>query len=320
MSPPSESSVLQEFEAFRRSAGFIDVPLRLWVPDEDAVAFAWAGRLHNLVLGGASLRLQEGLLPGRLRGRRVQGSRGCRRQARRWVTEIPTLGPRDFLQMIRAELDGAALAARTDFTGDGRFDLILAIGAASATDAVALVERRFSLNDSSVEHHWLQVVKSAQNQGFGAQVIGALLPLYEALAIDQVRLTAGLSAGGAVWAKFGFVPDPPDWARIQPTIVANIRALLAEEGLPQGLREIGEAAEWLAGQPNPKNLWIISDLAEKQSLGGVKLGSLLLRNVRWRGSLSFADPEAVSRLRDRLKLSGVGSMALDSLAAAASRR
>jgi GNAT superfamily N-acetyltransferase len=221
--------------------------------------------------------------------------------------------------MIRGGLDGAALAARTEFTRHGRFDLILAIGAADSHKALALVERRFSLQDSSVEHHWLRVVKSSQHQGFGAQVIGALLPLYEALAIYEVRLTAGLSAGGAFCGKFGFVPEADEWARIQPTLQANIRAVLAEEGLPAATREMCEAAEWLAGDSDPNNLWLISDLAGQQSVGGVRLGTLLLRNVRWRGSLSFADAEAVNRLRDRLGLSGVGSSALDSLAAAASR-
>jgi hypothetical protein len=42
--------------------------------------------------------------------------------------------------------------------------------------------------------------------------------------------------------------------------------------------------------------------------------------VRWRASLSLADPEAVNRLQYRLALSGVGSEALDSLAAAAARQ
>jgi GNAT superfamily N-acetyltransferase len=253
------------------------------MPDEDAVAFAWAGRIHNVVLGGASLRLREGLLPGWFRGRFVRTPSGCKRQARSWVREIPMLGPADFLH------------------------------------AVALVERRFSLKESSVEHHWLRVVKSAQNQGFGAHVIGALLPLYEVLAIYQVRITAGLSAGGAVWGKFGFVPDPDEWARIQPTIRANIKAVLAEEGLRPEIREACESAAWYADDANPRNLWTINDLAGKQSPGDLKLGTLLLRNVRWRGSLSFADPTAVNRLRDRLTLSGVDLIALDSLAAAASR-
>jgi GNAT superfamily N-acetyltransferase len=318
--PLTESSVLREFETFRHSSGLIDVALRLWVPDDDAVAFAWAGRLHNLALGRAKLRLREGLLPGRFRGRFVQSAKGCRRQARAWVQQLPRLGPTDLLQMIRNGLDGASVAARTEFARDGRFDLILAIGDTETHRAVALVERRFSLQDSSVEHHWLRVVGPSQNQGFGAQIISALLPLYEALAVYQIRITAGLSAGGAVWGKFGFVPDADEWLRIQPTLQANIRAVMAEPRLAPAIREICTAAEWLAGDSDPENLWLISDLAGQQRVGGVRLGTLLLRNVRWRGSLSFADPEAVNRLRDRLRLSGVGSDGLDSLAAAAARR
>jgi len=52
--------VVQEFEGFRHSSGFIAVPWRLWVPDEEEVNFAWVGRLHNLLLGRASRRLRVG--------------------------------------------------------------------------------------------------------------------------------------------------------------------------------------------------------------------------------------------------------------------
>jgi GNAT superfamily N-acetyltransferase len=316
----AESAVLRDFQMFRDSRESIDVPLRLWMPDDDAVAFAWVGRVHNLFLGRTSLPLQAGILPGRLRGRFVQGTRACNAHAKAWVQEIPQLGPNDLLRLIRDGLAGATVAARTDFARDGRFDLILAIGGPGSRTAVALVERRFTLKRASVEHHWLRVVKSSQKQGFGAQIIGALLPLYEALAVYEIRITAGLSAGGAVWGKFGFVPDADEWLRLKPIIQANIRAVMYQEDVSPVVREICEAAQWLASNDDPKNLWIISDLAVKQSLRGEKLGTLLLRNVRWRGSLSMADPEAVNRLRDRLILSGVGSGALDSLAAAAARR
>jgi hypothetical protein len=317
LSVPTESEVFREFEAFREAPDFIEVPLRLWVPDEEAVAFAWTGRLHNLLLGRASLNLREGILPGRFRGRRVRGPAGSIRHSEQWARALPSLGPAELLQMIREGLDDAPIAARTEFARDGRFDLVFAIGEPSSREAVALVERRFSLAEGSVEHHWLRVVQSSQNQGFGAHVIGALLPLYEVLGIYRVRITAGLSAGGAVWGKFGFVPDADEWMRVQPVIRANLKREMAAAGLAPPVREACEAAAWLVEDANPKNLWLISDLAGPQQVGGVKLGTRLLRNVRWRGSLSFADREAVNRLRDRLAVSGVGSTALDSLAAAA---
>jgi GNAT superfamily N-acetyltransferase len=144
-------------------------------------------------------------------------------------------------------LDGVAVAARTEFARDGRFDLILAIGDAETHQAVAPVERRFSLKESSVEHHWLRVVKISQNQGFGAQVIGALLPLYEAFSVYQIRSTAGLSAVGAVWGKFGFVPDADEWLRIQPTLQANIRAVMAEPRVaPRSAQSVPPPSGWPA--------------------------------------------------------------------------
>jgi hypothetical protein len=123
----SESAVLEEFETFRHSAGFIEVPLALWVPDEGAVAFAWLGKLHNLVLGQASLKMREGILPGRLRGRLVRAARERQRHAKRWARDLP-LGPGAVLELIGRGVADAPLAARTHFTRHGRFDLVLAVG------------------------------------------------------------------------------------------------------------------------------------------------------------------------------------------------
>jgi hypothetical protein len=72
-------------------------------------------------------------------------------------------------------------------------------------------------------------------------------------------------------------------ARIQPTIKDNIRAALAQQGLPVDIRKICESAAWCANDAHPKNLWTISDLAGKEEVDGVKLGTVLLRNVRWKG-------------------------------------
>jgi hypothetical protein len=109
--------------------------------------------------------------------------------------------------------------------------------------------RRSQRGPGSVEHHWLRVVKSSQNQGFGAHIIAALLPLYE---VYEIRLTAGSSAGGAVWGKFGFVPDPADWARIRPQIRKNVRSVQAQAGLSPRLYEGCEAAAWLVEDENPR--------------------------------------------------------------------
>jgi GNAT superfamily N-acetyltransferase len=315
---PTESSIAQEFDSLRKTTGFIRVPLHLWGPDQDAVAFAWLGRIIHFVVGRTTRSLREGLAPGRFQGLVTQGTAGCRRQVRRWAQALPSIGPTHLLLMIQNGLE-APLAVRTQFRRDGRFDLVFAVGQAGSHDFLALVERRFSLADSVVEHRWLRVDASSQHRGLAARVIGALLPLYEMLGIYTVRITAGLSAGGAVWGKFGFVPDADDWARICPIIQTNIEAVMLRRDIPPTVYEACEAAAWLVKDADPKNLWLISDLAGTQSVDGVRLGSVLLRSVRWRGSLSFADKEAVNRLRDRFALSGVGSTALDSLAAAASR-
>ena len=314
-----DAQIAAELADLRRMPGIIRVPVHVWFPDDEAVAYARLGRLVRLIAGTRTRGLHAGLAPSRFRGFVSQGSQGRRHQVALWAHELPHVTPNEVFRTLYDGLDGAPLAVRFEFKGDDRFDLVFAIGTPGTADFLALVERRFSLASSTVEHYWMRVDASSQQRGMAARVIGALLPLYELMGVYTVRITAGLSVGGAVWGKFGFVPDVGEWNRMGPLIRVNIREVMLQGTIEPALREACEAADWLAGNPDPKNLWLINDLAADWRVGNERLGSVLLRGLRWKGSLSFSDSEAVNRLRDRLSVSGVSSSALDSLAAAALR-
>lgn len=313
----SKSTVERDFLALRAMDDAIEVPWVLWLPDEDAVAYAWLGGVGRRVFGKRTRRLRGGLEPARFHGLLSRSPMGRNREAGRWVHALPELSPAQLWTFIRAGLDFGPLAVRTEVLPHHHFDLTFAFADRGSEHALALGQRVFSLSERVVEHKWLRVVEPGR--AIAAHVINALLPMYESLGIYTVRITAGLSAGGAVWAKFGFVPDPADWIVVAGTITANVNAVLTQSNiLPADVREACEASLWLAKQADPKNLWIISDLG-RASLEGVRLGTYLLRNVRWKGSLNFADSEAVNRLSDRFQASDVSLTALKSLSIAASR-
>ena len=79
---------------------------------------------------------------------------------------------------------------------------------------------------------------------------------------------------------------------------------------------MADAAAWAHGE-NPKNLWRIMSIGRQHQLSGVRLDKVLLRDLRWKGSLTFSDRIAVKRMRDCFTADGVDCRALDSLEAAA---
>ena len=206
------------------------------------------------------------------------------------------------------------IAFRTSFRAK-RFDLIMVIWELKTNRALALGERRFCLTDSTVEHYWLQVVSGNQGQRIGTRVIAALLPLYLKWGITTVKITAGLSAGGSVWARFGFSPDLSEWLVLRKQIRRNILQLAQSPALPEPISRALTDALMLLESDNPRHLWAISDMAERYN--GARLGSALLRRTRWKGTLDFRDVNAVIRLRDEFKRNQLSFKALDELATAA---
>ena len=68
----------------------------------------------------------------------------------------------------------------------------------------------------------MRVPRDQQAPGMASLMIAALLPIYRRLEIYRITIMAGLSAGAAVWAKFGFVPEFDEWARVGSAIRANV--------------------------------------------------------------------------------------------------
>src|SRR5205814_9047170 len=139
--------------------------------------------------------------------------------------------------------------------------------------------------------------------GIGGRLLCNAVCWYKGLdepKIDRIHITAGLSAGGSVWPKFGFRPvDEEEWIKIHKRIRLNMKKIPSEarkQFQQQTQRDLSVRVESILENPDPSKIWDISDFdyAEKtrniripvsSNSEGHRLGTFLLRGTRWKGVL-----------------------------------
>lgn len=169
--------------------------------------------------------------------------------------------------------------------------------------------RQFKLDKLEVVHAYLAFTEELRGNGFGVAFFKHALPFYRDLGVERICLTAGLSAGGALWGKFGFIPvDFKQWTEVKRTVRINLRKL------PKKAREIyqkeygrnlNEVVETILKEDDPRALWMLHDMDPMKFLRGVAgmdygLSGALLRHSRWKGILLLGDPSAYNRLCEYL--------------------
>lgn len=178
---------------------------------------------------------------------------------------------------------------------------------------LAYARRYWHPQQRHMEHALIAVAASARGGSVGTQILANSIALYRDLDIRTVGLTAGLSAGGAVWPLFGFRPTTRvEWERVKAVIRKNYlrlppEAAQAYEGGPHALRR---AVSAILQDPHTDGIWSVVDLDPSRIAARAgklphSLGAWLLQGSRWKGVLDLQRPEAVARLRnylsDRLK-------------------
>jgi hypothetical protein len=161
--------------------------------------------------------------------------------------------------------------------------------------------RRVSLAGKSAYHDLLYADPSPQGVNVAVEVMKAALVFYEQVRVRRISLSAGLSAGGRLWPKFGFRPvDAYQWQRCAQGVIAN----LARLDVPIQDRWRQTVVDILA-EADPRHIWVLSDLsAPVPARGGHKLGNVLLSGTRWKAVLDLDDSDARARLH--AQLSGAG--------------
>lgn len=141
-------------------------------------------------------------------------------------------------------------------------------------------------------------VKEATNS---AQVIENSFYVYKKLGVTEVYLTAGLSSGGAVWSKFGFVPiSLPEWRSLGVMVrknIASIPAVYLDAYKNATKEDLCSVVEMILARNETEAVWDLNfidqdlDLGDAAiaSLGSHGLSGLLLKDSRWRGVFRLTD-------------------------------
>jgi hypothetical protein len=147
------------------------------------------------------------------------------------------------------------------------------------------ISRRFVFNPKrgeagikSVEHALFDISSGLQGQGLSKKLMVDSMSMYEKMGVDEIHLHAGLSQGGYVWAKYGFVPSETEWKDLASQL--KMRAFSLHGGkIPEGLKSILQSDD-------ARSIWALSDHPD---------GKALLQGTHWTGKLSLENKEAMAR-------------------------
>jgi hypothetical protein len=155
-----------------------------------------------------------------------------------------------------------------------------------------------------VKHELARIVKVSGLPGTnGAQMMENSVKVYNAMGVQAIHLDAGLSAGGAVWSKFGFVPiSSKEWRKVGETVRANLEKVPKAYETGFSVRtgvSLSVVVEAILSKPHPINILQLHTL-DSSSLGqsqqdavfpNARLGGFLLQKSRWRGKLDLTNDE-----------------------------
>lgn len=173
-----------------------------------------------------------------------------------------------------------------------RYWLLLTNG----SQPMAYAQRTLNFPNKSAAHDYLAFVPSAQSNGYGAQILANALSVYSHMGISKITLTAGLSAGSAVWPRLGFAPESEDeWRRLCKRITSNVTKL--NPSVHQAYqsiygRPLVDAIDAVVGDKDPQAIFDLVDIDpgnRAAKLTGLMHGiaGCLLSGGHWRGSLEM---------------------------------
>jgi GNAT superfamily N-acetyltransferase len=168
--------------------------------------------------------------------------------------------------------------------GTGRFELRFSSGG----ERIATATRTFDLNERVVKHAGFSVTPERRGRGLATLLTRNSVDAYREVGITKVTLSAGMDAGGYVWARLGFLPSKDEWRQVRGAVRAKL------ESIPSVPAEAAEAVRYALADDEATAIWEIADLDVEAD--GKRLGRLLLSGTAWEGMLDFCNPDAMDRL------------------------
>ncbi len=286
----------------------IRTSIRLWLPDEQS---AWGNRLKYFfrLIGRKKISIPAGLTFAKLRGILTLGGRPQTVQIDRWPMAFGHIMPTTVLERLTDRLPRPN-AVRAFISRRSAFTCCIVVN--DRETPVACGRRLVNRRRGEAFHHMLIVTPAHQRHRLGSQMLANAVALYNQLGISRISLVAGLSAGGAVWPKYGFRPvSQKEWKKTHKRIrrnLAQLDASVKQQYSRLRATSLEAEVERLLGSSSPASIWGVCDL----NCVGVAipnweygLGAYLLQETRWRGILCLDDADAQARLYAYLTSQGV---------------
>ena len=168
------------------------------------------------------------------------------------------------------------------------------------------MHRIINFKSHEVNHALMTFSPTYRGGGLAGRILGDVLPFYEKNKVKKIYLVAGLSHGGALWARVGFYPDAVYFDSIKSQIKRNLDRILATDKqfngrfLAMNGYTLQSAVLEILSDERPNWIWEIRDLGENEKFlrfDNMSLGAALLHSSRWRGHLDLDNPSMVRRLK-----------------------
>ena len=178
---------------------------------------------------------------------------------------------------------------------------------ATRSDKPLFYARRKLVKDIvRVEHTYLVIDPGVRQGGLGMQITANALAVYPKMGFKEIQLDAGLTDGGTVWARVGYVPvDRKQWERVKKVVRRNFDAFPHEvrSSATPVFADFREQLNLILKSPNPlfiRQILRLDREGEVRLAGGLSddVSKLLLRNSRWRGAIHLDQAESIGRARE----------------------
>ena len=230
-------------------------------------------------------------------------SRRQHQQKRRWdASNPPLLPPSEWSKLL--EHIQCSHAIRVNIR---RKRIVVASIVATREDKPLFYARRqFCRETVRVEHTYLVVNPSFRQAGIGMQITANALAVYPQMGFKEIQLDAGLTDGGLVWARLGYVPvDRRQWERVKRAVRRNFRHFPDKVKSSQApiFLNFRDHLNLILNSPNPCFIRQILHLDREgrvKSAAGLPeaVSKLLLKNSRWRGYIRFDQADSMSCARE----------------------
>lgn len=195
--------------------------------------------------------------------------------------------PEELVDIINSDIP-LSIKTSLNLSDDGSGDVVCDLN--NRRNQAGVAERVFSIPNKWIFHQLFSLQQPHQNKGIGRNFIRNWVHIYRwHWNLEKIFVKAGLTHGGYVWLRYGFVPNQDSWDMLRPKVLRRLH-----EKIDEIETVVFDIANDTLSKINPESAWIIADLA--QPVDGQPLGRYLLAGLSWSGELDLTDELALNRL------------------------